>query len=92
MRATGLACRVGMPVERGLEISIGSTTMGSKVVGGGSDEIARSFYVTFPIHTDRFQHVSSRLQATVFGSAAVDSFTYKDIRDKGRSSLPTKTV
>ena len=66
--------------------------MGSKVVGGGGDEIARSFYITFAIHTDRFQHVSTRLQATGFGYAAVDSFTHKDIRDKGRSSRPAKTV
>ena len=59
----------------GLKISIGSTTKGSKVVGGGEDEIALSFYVTFPIHTDRFQHVSTRLQATGVGYAAVDSFS-----------------
>jgi hypothetical protein len=48
--------------------------------------------VTFPIHTDRFQHISARFEAQELGHAAINSYTYKDIRDKGRRSLPTKTV
>ena len=64
----------------------------SKAIGDGGAVVAHPFDVTFPIHTDRFQHVSTRFQATGIGSAAVNSFTYKDIRDKGRRSLPIKTV
>ena len=54
--------------------------------------MAHPFDVTFPIHTDRFQHVSTRFQATGIGYVAINSFAYKDIRDKGRRSLPIKTV
>ncbi len=39
------------------------------------------FGVTFPIHTDWFQHITTRFQATGIGYAAINSFTYKDIRD-----------
>ena len=40
---------------------------------------------------DIFKNVSARFQALGIGHAQIDSYTYKDIRDKGRRSLPTKT-
>jgi hypothetical protein len=48
--------------------------------------------VTFPIHTDIFQHISARFEALGIGHAAIKSFTYKDIRDKGSRSLSVKTA
>jgi hypothetical protein len=48
--------------------------------------------VTFPIHTDRYQHISTKFQAINIWHAAINSYTFKDIRDKGRRSLPIKTV
>jgi hypothetical protein len=48
--------------------------------------------VTFPIHTDIFQNISARFEARGIGHAAIKSYTYKDIRDKGNRSVPVKTV
>lgn len=82
----------GTYVDQGINTPIGSTTIGSKVIGGGGEATAHPFDVTFPIHTDRFQHVSVRFEALSIGHAAINSYTYKDLRDKGARSLPTKTV
>lgn len=79
-------------VDQGINTPIGSYTIGSKVIGGGGEATAHPFEVDFPIHTDKFQHVSVRFQALNIGHAAINSYTYKDIRDKGRKSLAIKTV
>jgi hypothetical protein len=79
-------------VDQGINISIGSNTIGSTVIGGGAEETAHPFDVTFPIHTARFQNISARFKAIGIGHAAINSYTYRDIRDKGRRSLPIKTV
>jgi hypothetical protein len=81
----------GSYVDKGVNTPIGSYTVGSKEVGGGGEATAHPFDVTFPINTDIFSNVSVRLQALGIGHAQVDSYTYKDIRDKGRRSLPSKT-
>jgi len=81
----------GSYVDQGINVSIGSRTIGS-LIGGGGEETAHPFDITFPIHTDRFQYVSARFEAFGIGHGAVNSYTYKDIRDKGRRSLPVKTV
>jgi hypothetical protein len=82
----------GSYVDQGINTTIGSTTIGSKVIGGGGEEVAHPFDVTFPIHTDRFQYISTMFKATSIGHAAINSYEYRDIRDKGRRSLPVKTV
>jgi hypothetical protein len=79
-------------VDQGINTPIGSYTIGSKVIGGGGEATAHPFDVTFPIHTDIFQHISARFQALDIGHAAINSYTYKDVRDKGSRSLPIKTV
>lgn len=79
-------------VDQGINTPIGSYTIGSKVIGGGGEATAHPFDVTFPIHTDIFQHISARFEALGIGHAAVNSYAYKDIRDKGSRSLPVKTV
>jgi hypothetical protein len=79
-------------VDQGLNTPIGSYTIGSKIIGGGGEETAHPFDVTFPIHTDIFMHISARFEATDIGYAAINSYCYKDLRDKGARSLPTKTA
>jgi hypothetical protein len=79
-------------VDQGINTPIGSYTLGSKIIGGGGEATAHPFDVTFPIHTDRYQYISTRFKATGLGYAAINSYVYKDNRDKGTRSLPTKTV
>jgi hypothetical protein len=79
-------------VDTGLNTTIGSRTLGSHVLGDGGSDVAHPFDVTFEIHTDRFQNISSRFEALDIGYAEIDSYTYKDIRDKGARSLPTRTA
>jgi hypothetical protein len=78
-------------VDHGINVTIGSSTIGSNVIGDGGSETAHPFDVTFPIHTDRFQYIKTGFQALGIGHAAINSWTYRDIRDKGRRSLPVKT-
>lgn len=79
-------------VDQGINTPIGSYTIGSKVIGGGGEATAHPFDVTFPVHTDIYQHISTRFEALEIGHAAINSYEYKDNRDKGRRSLSTKTV
>jgi hypothetical protein len=82
----------GSYVDTGINSAIGSQTLGSHVLGDGGSDTAHPFDVTFEIHTDRFQYISTRFEATAIGYAAINSYSYRDIRDKGTRSLPTKTV
>jgi hypothetical protein len=82
----------GPYVDQGINTTIGSQTIGSNVIGGDGEVTAHPFEVDFPIHTDKFGHISARFQAANIGHAAINSYTYKDIRDKGRRSLPVKTI
>lgn len=82
----------GPYVDTGIHTSIGSPTIGSKVVGGGGNATASPFEADFPINSDRFLRVRLRLKALGIGYVAVNGLTWKDIRDKGRRNLPTRTV
>jgi len=82
----------GSYVDQGVSTTIGSTTIGSKVIGAGGEATAHPFDVTFPVHTDKYHDVAARFQALGIGHAAINSYEYKDNRDKGRRSLAAKTV
>jgi hypothetical protein len=45
----------------------------------------------FPMHTDVFPHISARFQVLNIGRA-INSYTYKELMEKGRRSLPIKTI
>lgn len=79
-------------VDSGINTYIGGVTIGSKVIGGGGSATASPFEVDFPINSDRFINVRVKFVATEVGHAQVNSITFKDIRDKGRKNLPTRTV
>lgn len=84
----------GSYVDSGVNVYIGSTTVGSNVIGGGSGgtETAHPFEIDFPINSDRFINVQVTFECLEVGYGAVNSFTFKDIRDKGRKNLPTRTA
>lgn len=79
-------------VDSGTNTTIGSRTIGSKVVGGAGDDIADPFDVTFPGSPGPYQRNSARFQAINVGCAAINSYEYRDIRHRGRRSLANKTV
>lgn len=78
-------------VDTGTEITIGSQTIGSSVLGGGGESTASPFEVDFKLISDRFTHIRVRLRALGVGHAQVNSITFKDVRDKGRKNLPVRT-
>lgn len=82
----------GSYVDQGINTPIGSETIGSQVISGGEETTAHPSDATFPIHTDIYQYISAKFMATNIGYAAINSYTYIDNRDKGRHSLPAKTV
>lgn len=80
-------------VDAGIEVSIGSKTIGGSVIGGGSgEETASPFEVDFPLNSDRFTDIRVRLRALSVGYVSVHSITFKDIRNKGKKHLPSRTV
>jgi hypothetical protein len=83
----------GAYVDQGISHTIGSSTLGSIVIGGGGEEeTAHPYDVTFGIHTDIYQRIAARFQALGIGHAQIDAYLFKDNRDKGARSLPTKTA
>ena len=82
----------GTYVDTGINTYIGGTTIGSKVIGGGGAETAHPFEVDFPINSDKFIYVRVKVEAIGVGYAAINEFTFKDIRDKGRKNIPVRTV
>ena len=58
----------GWEINGGSEFSIGSYTIGSKVIGSGGEVTAHPFEIDFPIHTDKFER-SARFQALNIGHA-----------------------
>jgi hypothetical protein len=81
----------GPYVDTGIDTYIGGTTIGSKVIGGGGSSTAHPFEIDFPINSDRFINVRVRFEAMSVGWVSVNSFTFKDVRDKGRKNLPVRT-
>jgi len=82
----------GSYVDSGTNTTIGSPTIGSKVIGGGGSSTAHPFEVDFPINSDRFVTVRVKLVATGVGYVSVNNMTFKDIRNKGRKNIPNRTV
>lgn len=78
-------------VDTGIEISIGSRTIGSGVIGGGAEETASPYEVDFKLNSDRFTDVAVRLRALAVGYVSVNSMTFKDIRNKGSKNIPART-
>lgn len=82
----------GSYVDTAINTDIGSPTVGSKVIGGGGSSTAHPFEIDFPVNSDRFEYVRVRIEALGIGYLQINSFTFKDIRNKGRKSTPSHTV
>jgi hypothetical protein len=82
----------GSYVDVGSSTYIGGPTLGTKTIGSGGNDEASPYEVDFPINSDRFVDVQIKLIATKVGYVQVNSLTFKDIRDKGRKHIPSRTV
>lgn len=82
----------GAYVDVGINTSIGSQTIGSQTVGGGAGVSSHPFEVDFPINSEKFETVSIKFEALEIGHAEIYSYSYKDIRDKGRKRIPVRTL
>lgn len=82
----------GTYVDTGIKTSIGSPTIGSKVIGGGGSDVASPYTIDFPINSDRFLNVRVKIEAVGIGYVSIHDITFKDIRDKGKKNLPTRTT
>lgn len=79
-------------VDLGKQVSIGAPTVGSTVVGGGGGEsTAAPYEVDFILNSDRFVDVAVRFIAKEVGFVSVNSFTFKDVRNKGKKNIPQRT-
>lgn len=83
----------GSYVNLGNPVTIGNSTVGSHIIGGGGDVItAYPFEVEFIVNGSLFEYVQCQFQAMNIGYAEVDEFTFKDVRYKSRRVLPTRTA
>lgn len=82
----------GSYVDSGINTYIGSPTLGSKVIGGGGGSTAHPFEIDFPINSDRFNRVRVKVEALGIGFLQINSFKFKDIRNKGERSSSARTV
>ena len=81
-------------VNAAQQVEIGGDTVGSQVIGaggGGGSVFANPFEVDIPIHVGPFEHISVQFQALQIGHAQIDNASYKVIRHKQRSILPTQS-
>lgn len=83
----------GTYVDAGINVTIGSQTMGSGTIGGaGGDVVAHPFEVLFGVHSGKFETVRVKFVPKGLGALQVNEYSYRDIRDKGRKTSPSKTV
>jgi hypothetical protein len=79
---TGAYVNLGNPVD------VGSSTVGSNVVGGGTVLTAYPFEVEFTISLDSFEYIQCQFQCNSIGYAQIDSFKFKDNRITSRKVPP----
>lgn len=73
----------GSYVDKSQSVNVGAETIGSSVVGGGSDGIIAYNYMRELIITgDKFKEQKIKFVATKLGYASVSMYEYKDIRLK----------
>lgn len=78
----------GSYVNLGNPTDVGSSTVGSNVVGGGgSPIIAYPYEYEFAVPAGRFEYVQIELIANSIGFVQVDELTFKDVRLKSREIL-----
>lgn len=78
----------GSYVNLGNPTDVGSSTVGSNVVGGGGSTItAYPFEYEFSVPAGIFEYVQVQFIASNIGFAQIDEFTFKDCRLKSREIL-----
>ena len=70
----------GTYVDSGQRIYIGSSTIGSKEIGGGGDgQYAYNFEVWFDVNLSKFRKAKLKFEATSLGYIAISEYNYHDI-------------
>lgn len=86
----------GSYVNLGNPVTVGSSSVGSQVIGGGGGQgapiIAYPYEVEFIIGTDIFEYIQVQFQATNIGYCSIDEFIFKDIRWKASRVTPSRTA
>lgn len=88
----------GSYVNTAKSIAVGSYTLGSKEIGGGSVVYANPYEVEFRVQSPRFRYVRVRIQAATLddagnpggGYVSVHSLAFGDIRQKSLRPLPER--
>lgn len=80
----------GSYVNLGNPVTVGSSTVGSNVVGGGGTITAYPFEVEFTIASDNFEYIQVQFQANSIGYVQIDEYVFKDIRITSRRVPPSR--
>ena len=79
----------GSYVNLGNPVTVGSSTVGSNVVGGGGTITAYPYEAQFTIALDSFQYIQVQFQANSIGFCSIDEYVFKDIRLTSRNVPPS---
>lgn len=77
-------------VNRSSSISVGQSTIGSKIAGGGPEVFANPFEVEFGLNTDRYEYIRVKFEATGGGYAQINFYSWKNNRYKGQQVPPSR--
>jgi hypothetical protein len=75
-------------VDSSLGTMVGNTTVGTDVVGSSGGSNAYHFRNEFVVASDVFEYAQVKFVANEVGALQINSFTFRDIRYKGRKSMP----
>jgi hypothetical protein len=77
----------GTYVDKGQAVTIGSLTIGTAIVGGGSPGDQAYYYEhPFPLHLDKFNRIKVRFVATGLGFVSINGYQWFDIRKFGNKT------
>jgi len=72
----------GTYVDAGQAVTIGSTTIGKKVIGGGGTATAFNYKREIKINTDKFERIKYKFVAQGLGFVSISMIRWRDIRAK----------
>jgi len=74
----------GTYVDRGQAVNVGSSTIGSREIGGGGDGVsAYNFEKALSLSLDKFYQAKVKFEATGIGYVSINKYRWFDIRLKG---------
>lgn len=79
----------GSYVDKGISVSVGNTTIGTKVVGSSKLDTVEAYYYNHELvlNSDKFRRAKIKLVAQGIGYCSMNSYAWKDLRIKSQRNV-----